>query len=101
MCRYSAVSTAVVLSILMISQGALAAEGTIFTPGQIVINYGNTAVVKVSNHTSSPLVNVVVLAARRAVELGAFMGSGRVLAWRLRVRQIAFEPSRQDYRGGS
>ena len=62
MSRYSAVATAVVLWILMMSQDGLAAEGTIFTPGQIVVNYGNTAVVKVSNHTSSPLVNVVVLA---------------------------------------
>jgi len=62
MSRYSAVSTAVVLWILMMAQDALAAEGTIFTPGQIVVNYGNTAIVKVSNRTSSPLVNVVVLA---------------------------------------
>jgi hypothetical protein len=47
MSRYSAVSTAVVLWILMMLQDALAAGGTIFTPGQIIVNYGNTAVVKV------------------------------------------------------
>src|SRR6266566_552665 len=56
------VSTMVVFGILTFSPSALSAEGAIFTPGQIVISYGNTAVVKVSNHTSSPLVNVVVLA---------------------------------------
>src|SRR5205814_10439100 len=62
MSRYSAVSTAVVLWILMMAQDALAAGGTIFTPGQIFGNYGNTAIVKVSYRPSSPLVNVVVLA---------------------------------------
>jgi hypothetical protein len=56
------VSTVVVFGIVTFSRSALAAEGTIFTPGQIVISYGNTAVVKVSNHTSLPLVNVLVLA---------------------------------------
>jgi hypothetical protein len=56
------VSRVLIFGILTLSRSALAAEGTIFTPGQIVISYGNTAVVKVSNHTSSPLVNVVVLA---------------------------------------
>jgi hypothetical protein len=47
---------------LMVAQRALAAGGTIFTPGPIVINDGNTAIVKVSNRRSTPLANVVILA---------------------------------------
>jgi hypothetical protein len=60
--RYSGISTTVLFGILTLSQPALAAEGTIFTPGPIVINYGNTAVARVSNHGSTPLVNVVIMA---------------------------------------
>jgi hypothetical protein len=59
---FSTGSAAFVLWILMLSQSAQGAEGTIFTPGQMVVNYGNTAIVKVSNHTPFPLGNVVVLA---------------------------------------
>src|SRR5215831_3851866 len=46
------------------------AQGTIFTPGPIVVSYGNTAVVSVVNIGSVPLVNVIVAAvgARDAVE---------------------------------
>ena len=68
----------------MLSESALAAQGTLFTPGQIVVNYGSTAAVKVSNHTSFPLVNVVVLAigGKDVIEFQQFIrsiGSGQTV----------------------